>query len=78
MKKMTFYKYSERYLDQGTPTGVFARAMRRDEHFPKMCDDHDRIRGHLLSMRACHEAVSAFEQLWRNYVAYKTRKEQEA
>lgn len=51
------------------PTGDFVSDLRDDDRFPRGIRCASRLSTHLILRGACHQAISAAEDLWRKYVA---------
>lgn len=70
---MSFYEYSQRFLERQSPTGDLARDMRDDELFPEVENTRKDIKAYLIAHNACDGAISAFETMWRSYSAFLRR-----
>lgn len=70
---LTFYEYSQRFLDKHSPTGDLARDIRDDTTFPELACTHERIKSYLVYSNACEGAMKAFETMWKSYKAYMRR-----
>lgn len=70
---MTFYEYSQRFLNKQSPTGDLARDMRDDELFPEVENTHRDIKAYLIAHNACDGAIRAFETMWCSYSAFLRR-----
>lgn len=70
---ITFYEYSQRFVNKNSPTGDLARDIRDDELFPELRNTKDGIRSYLLANNACNGAIRAFETMWKSYKAYLRR-----
>ena len=56
----------ENYERECSPEGDFAEDMIYDKDFPGLAE-HDVIRYYLDDIGACSEAISVFEELWKEY-----------
>ena len=62
-----FFKWvKENYERECSPEGDFAEDMIYDKDFPGLAE-HDVIRYYLDDIGACSEAISVFEDLWKEY-----------
>lgn len=61
-----FFCWARKFEKDATPCGDFVRDMLRDFSFPTL-SEHDIIAQYLKRIRACNEAMEAFEELWREY-----------
>ena len=65
-KGMDFKEYSEKFLNEESPLGDLARDMKSDGGFPET-NEIKKIRGYLLYMGACYEALRAAEEMFEKY-----------
>ena len=65
-KGMDFKEYSEKFLNEESPLGDLARDMKSDGGFPET-NEIKKIRGYLLCMGACYEALRAAEEMFEEY-----------
>lgn len=75
---MTFYTFMTRFhLEDENPRGDLARDMKRDrERFPrngnsKYAGWHRLIADYLAGEGACSGCMEAFEESWKEYLAYE-------
>lgn len=73
---MSFYEYSQRFLNKQSPTGDLARDIKDDELFSEVRNTHKDITLYLIAHNACDEALTAFENMWHSYLAFLRRDNQ--
>lgn len=70
---ISFYEYSQRFINKDSPTGDLARDIRDDELFPEVKNTHEEIKSYLIGRNACNGALRAFNTMWYSYLAFLRR-----
>lgn len=70
---ISFYEYSQKFINKHSPTGDLARDIRNDSLFPKLKNTRREIKSYLTAHNACDSALKAFETMWHSYSAFLRR-----
>lgn len=70
---ISFYEYSQRFINKNSPTGDLARDIRDDGIFPELNNTRKEIKSYLTAHNACDGALRAFETMWHSYSAFLRR-----
>lgn len=73
---MSFYDYSQRFLNKQSPTGDLARDIKDDELFPEVRNTYKDIEVYLIAHNACDGALRAFKTMWHSYLVFSRRNKQ--
>lgn len=62
-----FYDHLEKYVEQSTPEGDFARDMLKDEDRPEMLWEWSQLKTYLNRKCACDECIEAAGNVWKDF-----------